>query len=572
MLGNQIPRDFLEPTATAPRVAILGAGINGVALARELLLNGVHVCLIELADVCQGTTAYSSRLVHGGLRYLEYGEFALVKESVTERDRLLKLAPEFVRPIELFIPLTNRLGGIVGAPGRFMGWRWWPGAGSNRPRGEWLVRMGLEMYDLYASGDLPGHTALRVGSYNAPPVNPQVYRSLCKYFDAQVMYPERLVWSMLHDCRRIAADGQVLFTLLTHTQARLNGRQLVVESAAPHDGETAQALTVETIVNATGAWVDATLAKLPIPSERLIGGTRGTHLFLFHQQLHEILGGKGIYAEAEDGRPIFVLPLGDCVMVGTTDEPFDGPPETAVATEAEIAYLLRALGSVFPQVAVPRSDVNFHGCGVRPLPYVDKKTSAGAITRRHWLHRHEDASLPLVSVIGGKLTTCRSLAEEATAQILGWLNKTVVANSRERVLPGNARDNEQLVIDWASLAHQSGLSHASVEHAWSLLGTMTPQVLSDALANQRGLLPGMQMPESVAQFAIEHEQAATLEDLVERRLMLLYHRDITRPALQRLAQMLIDAGRMPAEDLDAAVEQCIARLARHYGKQVSESK
>jgi glycerol-3-phosphate dehydrogenase len=453
-----------------------------------------------------------------------------------------------------------------------MGWRWWPGAGSNRPRGEWLVRMGLEMYDLYASGDLPGHTALRVGSYNAPPVNPQVYRSLCKYFDAQVMYPERLVWSMLHDCRRIAADGQVLFTLLTHTQARLNGRQLVVESAAPHDGETAQALTVETIVNATGAWVDATLAKLPIPSERLIGGTRGTHLFLFHQQLHEILGGKGIYAEAEDGRPIFVLPLGDCVMVGTTDEPFDGPPETAVATEAEIAYLLRALGSVFPQVAVPRSDVNFHGCGVRPLPYVDKKTSAGAITRRHWLHRHEDASLPLVSVIGGKLTTCRSLAEEATAQILGWLNKTVVANSRERVLPGNARDNEQLVIDWASLAHQSGLSHASVEHAWSLLGTMTPQVLSDALANQRGLLPGMQMPESVAQFAIEHEQAATLEDLVERRLMLLYHRDITRPALQRLAQMLIDAGRMPAEDLDAAVEQCIARLARHYGKQVSESK
>jgi glycerol-3-phosphate dehydrogenase len=148
----------------------------------------------------------------------------------------------------------------------------------------------------------------------------------------------------------------------------------------------------------------------------------------------------------------------------------------------------------------------------------------------------------------------------------------VVANSRDRVLPGNARDNEQLVIDWASLAHQSGLSHASVEHAWSLLGTMTPQVLSDALANQRGLLPGMQMPESVAQFAIEHEQAATLEDLVERRLMLLYHRDITRPALQRLAQMLIDAGRMPAEDLDAAVEQCIARLARHYGKQVSESK
>src|SRR5690606_18525161 len=123
----------------------------------ELLLNRVSVVIADAHDTCYGATAYSSRLIHGGLRYLEYGEFDLVRESIEERDRLLRLAPEYVRPLELFIPTSGLASGLIGSIGRFMGWNWWPGARTLRRRGKWLVQWGLEIYDLYSGDALPRH-------------------------------------------------------------------------------------------------------------------------------------------------------------------------------------------------------------------------------------------------------------------------------------------------------------------------------------------------------------------------------------------------------------------------------
>jgi glycerol-3-phosphate dehydrogenase len=557
---------------SSPTVLILGAGINGVAIARELLLNRVNVALIDARDICFGATAYSSRLIHGGLRYLEYGEFDLVRESVEERDRLLRLAPEFVRPLELFIPTSNLTGGIVGSIGRFMGWKWWPGARGGRRRGKWLVQMGLEMYDLYAGAALPRHRAMKAGAYNSPPVNRRAFSSVCRYFDAQVQYPERFVFSMLHDCRKIAVEQERQFELHTYREARLEGGRVRLErstAAEEPSGERVAPFSPDAIINATGAWVDRTLASLPQPSQRLIGGTRGTHLFLFHAELREMLHGKGVYVEAEDGRPIFILPLGECVLVGTTDEPFEPLPETAVASEADIAYLLRAVKLVFPQANVRESDVNFHGCGVRPLPFVaGKRTSA--ITRRHILHRHEDAPLPLWSVIGGKLTTARSLADETARTVLDAVGSPHVADSRERRFPGNQMQPAKLSVDWAQLARQHGLTHDSVHHVWSLVGTETPAVLGENPSDTSGLLPDVQLPERFARWTIRNEWVTTLDDLVERRLMLLYHQRLTWRCLRRLAEMLVEEGKLGEQVVDRAVEATVVRLKNHFGKRVDD--
>ncbi len=136
------------------------------------------------------------------------------------------------------------------------------------------------------------------------------------------------------------------------------------------------------IVNATGAWVDETLARLHVPARRMMGGTKGSHLFTFNPRLKQLLAGDGIYAEARDGRPIFITPLAECVLIGTTDERFEGPPEKALATDAERDYLLEPVNTILPDAALTAADVDFHYSAVRPLPYVDASTPA-AITRRH---------------------------------------------------------------------------------------------------------------------------------------------------------------------------------------------
>ena len=201
------------------------------------------------------------------------------------------------------------------------------------------------------------------------------------------------------------------------------------------DGEPVAVLRPSAVVNATGSWADDALDSLSVPStRRLIGGTKGSHFVTFHAGLRHALGGAGIYAEAADGRPIFILPWQRGALVGTTDVPFDGDASQARATEQELEYLLGAVNSVFPACRLERTDVSLHYAGVRPLPFVDKSTPA-AITRRHWVQNHS-GSPPVFSIIGGKLTTCRSLAEQAVATVFAQTNRQPTANSRARPILG----------------------------------------------------------------------------------------------------------------------------------------
>jgi glycerol-3-phosphate dehydrogenase len=558
-------------TGKRQEVLILGGGINGAAIARELAINAVPVTLVESADLAFGATAYSSRLIHGGLRYLEYGEFDLVRESLAERTRLLQLAPQYVRPLELFIPVENRLGGLGKSAGRFTGLdRWW--RGTSRPRGLWLVEAGLWLYDRYARDPtLPRHRAWQLGTPGTPPVDARRYRWLCSYFDAQIRFPERFVLALLADAAAAAAGLGQRLDVWTYHQARLQGRH--VEVIDTQNGAVVRTFEPSAIVNATGAWVDLTLERLGVPSPRLMAGTKGSHLVSYKQALRQALGRRGIYAEADDGRPVFVLPFGPACLIGTTDIPYSGDPADAVASPAEIEYLLQTVNELFPQVGLTPQDIELHYCGVRPLPATAAAT-AGAVTRRHSIEEQRGSPIPLFSVIGGKLTTCRSLAETTADMLLARLGRQRIADSRARVVPGGEgypHAEEELDVRCAALERAYGLTPESMHQMWALLGTRAEPVLKQLGRELRPdrLLAGTQLPESLAAWSVRHEHARRLGDLVERRLMLLYHRGLPRACLDQLADVLVAEGKLAASDRAEAVDAEARRLNDHFGKRLT---
>jgi glycerol-3-phosphate dehydrogenase len=510
-------------------ILILGGGINGAAAARELSLNGVSVWLVDTADLAFGATAYSSRLIHGGLRYLEFGEFSLVKESVIERGRLLKLAPQLVKPLRLYIPVRNRWGGLTQAAGKFLGLPL--GSKKTVHRGLRVIQLGLWLYDRYAKeSGLPPRSLHRPGEPGVPAVDRNIARWLWAYYDAQIVYPERLVISLLADAQEIARQKGLNFRVLTYHQAMLQGTTVQVRPLDRDASAPTEVIEPAAIINATGAWVDQTLARLPLPSRRLMGGTKGSHFVTYQRTLRELLGGEGVYTEAPDGRPVFLLPFGEGTLVGTTDIPFEGDPAAAVATEEELEYLLGVVNDVFPAAGLAREDITMHQCGVRPLPYVDARTPA-AITRRHQLVWNEDSPVPLVSLVGGKLTTCRSLAEETAAAVIGRLGGTVQQTSRDRIIPPTPFEKR------ADLTNDS----------------------------DEPCIAGTQLPLALAEWAITSEWATRVEDIVERRLMLHFSPTLTRQSLVDIAEVMVETGRLKANEVASAVQRCETRLKEHFG-------
>jgi len=565
-----------ERVAAETMVVVLGAGINGAALARELLLSGVRVIVVEADDVACGATAWSTRLVHGGLRYLEYGETDLVRESLAERDRLVRLAPHLVRRLGFLLPVRGRWGGLVAASARLLGFESAARAFRGRGRGGIAVGIGLSLYDALAAGSgWPRHRSVVTGSPGLPAVDARAFPRAAVYADAQMLFPERFTVELLVDAGRIALEQGAAFSLFTHAcAAPTAGGGLRVSTAA---GDVVD-LQPAAIVNATGAWVDRTRAEiLPESAGRLIGGTQGSHLILAAPTLREALGDHGVYAEADDGRPVFVLPFGPrLVLVGTTDIPFAGDPADAKADESEIAYLLAAVGRLFPRVAPARASVLQHYCGVRPLPAADGATPA-SVTRRHMLVRQKDAALPAWSVVGGKLTTCRSLAEQAAAEVLGTLGLPVRATSRERPLPGSLADEVRAacVAEAQRLLAAAGAPAdrvaAAAECTVALFGSRGIEVCRRALRlppTAPRLIAGTDLPTAAVGFAIDEEWVGSLADLVERRLMLSFAETLSRTTLRALADEMIRLGRLPAQTADEEVQREVERLRDRHGKQV----
>jgi glycerol-3-phosphate dehydrogenase len=466
---------------------VIGAGINGAAIAREAAVGGIKTLLVERGDIACGTSSASSRLIHGGLRYLEHLELGLVHESLRERERLLECAPHLVEPLELCIPV-------------YRGAR----------RGRWQIGVGLALYDWLSAGkSLPSRRAFSRDELLAhmPGLNPDGLVGGASYYDAQVRYPERLV---VENVRDAVAHGAALATYTRVTRIRVErGRATGVEwqTASGRGGATAPL-----IVNAAGPWVDEVLG--PIRHTRLIGGTKGSHIVV---PAFPGAPRSGVYVEAgADHRPFFILPWNDLLLIGTTDERYDGDPAAATIDARERAYLVGETERVFPGAAGLAQRVLYTHTGVRPLPH-QPRGAEGAITRRHIIRRHR-AARGLYSLVGGKLTTHRALAEDVLHKLRHELPRRVDrALTRRRPLPGALAAAERAEL-LAELRGRFGERQA--QRLWRVYGKLAADVA--ALATRAELAAPLGQSEVLTAelvYALTVEWAATLEDVLQRRCM-----------------------------------------------------
>lgn len=581
-------------------VLILGAGINGAAVARDLAINGIPVCIVDTSDVAGGATSRSSRLIHGGLRYLEYRDTALVCESLLERERMLKLAPQFVKPLRLTIPVKRRFGGLWAGFVRFSGLAR-TSFGKHllklgcSPRGLLAIKAGLMMYDRLARSDaLPSHdvrNTTRLTPHSQPGIkNTETestrgqFRWLCSYSDAQITFPERFVLAMLEDARRAAQETGSMFAVLPYHKAVASESSSEISIVPVEDNQPAResrsnrTIVPFTIINATGAWGDRTLETLGVREKQLFAGTKGSHLFTSHSPLVDVLNGNGIYAEANDGRLVFILPGAGGVLIGTTDEPFHDDPGHAVATPDEVDYLLNMVSEVFPNIGLTSDHVSMHHAGVRPLPKCDGDT-ASAIPRGHSIEKSTLNGIPVLTLVGGKLTTCRSLAEEVCHSICSMQNQKRSHDTTVRPIPGanNVDQDSPSAEQLTELAMQYNLHVNQVAVVWPLIGNRFDEVFASrengsesekSTHHDEDSLSGTTIPKSFVRWSINREWCTQLDDLVERRLMLIFHSTVCQATLEELATELVNAGKLEASRIDAETERAAQRLQKFYGKTV----
>lgn len=376
-------------------VVIIGAGINGAGIARDAAMRGLKVLLIDKGEIGGGTTSASTRLIHGGLRYLEHFEFGLVCKSLRERETLLKIAPHLVRSLAITIPIYKQ-----------------------SQRGPATIRAGMILYDLLSWGkSLPRHRMLSREETlrQLPGLNPDGVLGSALYYDAQVEFPERLVMENVVAAREL---GTVVFEHTPVTKLVVEDGRVSAVQFVTTDGKTNSA-RARLVINATGPWIDRLLERAPVESPKLIGGTKGSHIVV---PPFPTAPANAIYLEARsDGRPVFIIPWNGNYLIGTTDVRFEGDPDEVRCEPWEVEYLLGETRFAFPKGQLTPDDIVLMYSGVRPLPVTSDKDEQ-SITRRHFIREHPRLS-NMFSIVGGKLTTYRSLAEECVDLIFRKLGR-----------------------------------------------------------------------------------------------------------------------------------------------------
>ena len=501
-------------------LAVIGAGVNGAGIARDAALRGLRVVILDQGDVCSGTSAWSSRLIHGGLRYLEYGEIPLVYESLHERRTLRRIAAHLVTPVRITIPVYD-----------------------GARRGAWLVRLGMLAYDLLSLGkEMPGHDMLSRKELlrEAPGLNPEGLRAGARYYDAQVRYAERLV---LENLLAAAAAGADILTWHRVTGMSIeDGTATSVEWLDTIDG-TRGSVSARVVINAGGPWVDEVLDTAGMTGEQLIGGTKGSHIIVgpFDGAPDDVF-----YVEAAaDGRPFFIIPWNAQYLIGTTDIRYDEPLDEVRASKEEISYLLSETNRVFPSAKLDRSHIHYAYAGVRPLPQRTKGPES-AITRKHIIRRNTKIAGNLVSIVGGKLTTYRSLAEQAVDAAGKLLQRSLPkCRTADTPLPGGWGLQETT----SSLQAIAGPGDACKARLLAIYGRRAQSLaaFAESTCGFDTIDASATVLAAEVPFAIREEFARTLTDIVFRRLMIGLDADQGRPMYERIAELAAEESGWPAE-------------------------
>lgn len=504
-------------------VIVVGGGINGIGVFHDLAHQGLRVLLVEMNDFCSGCSSAPSRMIHGGLRYLENGEFSLVRESLVERDRLLRNAPHLVRPLPTTVPIERLASGLGNAALNFLGF-----TGRPRPRGALPIKLGLMLYDgiTRAGRVLPRHRFRGRAATRAafPALRPSI-RFSATYYDAWISHPERLGIELIGDA--MARNPQAM--ALNYARLAQTGGGLVLT-----DDETGTTLRVSArmIVNATGAWIDDSAATLGARlNERLVSGTKGSHLILENPALMAALNGQMIYFEHSDGRVCIVFPYLGRVLAGSTDLRVNTAGRTACSIE-ERDYILGTLQDLFPSIPILPGQIVYSYAGIRPLP-VSNADFTGRISRGHTVRRLHGA-VPQIGMIGGKWTTYRAFAEETVDAVLAELGRSRQASTRDMTIGGGEGFSEDLV---AGLAASRGLDADRAAHLVDLYGARAAAV-ADFCGPDDRRLPGVQMTEGEVTWAVRNEQALHLADVLQRRSPLAIRGLLSLPLVAATARVM----------------------------------
>jgi glycerol-3-phosphate dehydrogenase len=461
---------------------IVGGGVNGAGIARDAAGRGLSVVLVEQADLASHTSSASSKLIHGGLRYLEYAEFRLVREALSERERLLGIAPHIIWPLEFVLPHAPHL------------------------RPAWVIRAGLLLYDhLGRRRRLPASRGLSIAGHPAGRVLRPEYRRGFSYADCWVE-DSRLVVLNAADAAR---HGAIIRTRTKLLRARPQGGHWRAETGG---GEIA----AHAIVNAAGPWVAEVLSeRLGRPVEKGVRLIQGSHIVV--KRLHQ--GEYAFILQNPDGRIVFVVPFEQRFsLIGTTDVPFSGDPGHIAISAEETVYLCDSVNRYF-RTPISPDDVVWSYAGVRPL-FDDHAKDARAITRDYVLDLEEgDGIPPLLSVYGGKITTYRKLAEHALEKLAPFFPQMSGRWTKDAALPGG---------DLPDADFSRFLAQLRRRHAWLLedvalgyarrYGARAEELLAGAKSlGDLGRHFGATLYEREARYLIANEWAKDADDILERR-------------------------------------------------------
>ena len=543
-VASTLPPRRLEDHETD--VIVIGGGIAGAGVARDLALRGLGVTLIEKSDFAYGTTSRSSKLIHGGLRYLELFDFGLVRESLRERETLRRLAPHVVKPLPFLVPIYK-----------------------SSSRGLIKVRIGLKLYDWLTPGrDRERYRVMRpIDALSLEPaIRAEGLRGAGYYFDDLLLLPERfclenVLSAARHGARAVNYAEVVEFVrggdgLLSAVRVR----DLVADKVST--------VSARVIVNAAGPWVDEIRARAGVAErgKRIVRTTKGIHCLL--PRLSE----RAIYHSTSDDRMIFVIPWREFSLVGTTDTDFDGDLDRVHATGDEVAYLLGEVRKAVTDRRVTESEVAYTYAGVRPLSYEEGKR-ASDVSRAHKVIAEEGGRF--LSITGTKLTCYRSLAEEVGNRIAARFGRRRSGRTGRLTLDGLDEDvtttEARVGIDVSAEMTASGLGRDTIEMLVATYGRGFRRV-----ADLAGKLPDgrerlcPQNREIVAQLhvAVHEELAVSLQDVLLRRTGIGTSRcqglDCAEAIGQRMAGLAGWSPRRLTAEVDAYRKE-IARSHRFRG-------
>lgn len=488
--------------STTVDVLVIGGGVNGLAVAWSAALSGLSVLVVDKGDWGSGTSSWSSRLIHGGLKYLEKLDIRLVRESLSDREWLLRAAPHLVKPMPFLLPYFS---------------------GGNFPK--IILRLGMVLYDILSlDKSLPWHRnySKKAVLQKWPGIIGDRLRGGSVYYDAQIENSERLCIELMLAAREA---GAITMNHCEVVGLRIENGRVTGANLHDHVSETNFTVDSRLVINVAGAWIDDVLSGTPVGEKTWIGGTKGTHLAVAARENGPT---TAVYFESDDARPMLIIPWKDMYLLGSTDKRISGGFDTLSADQEEIDYILYEVNKIYPDWNLTEQDIHYWYTGVRPLPFVSAARTAD-ISRRHEIHGHRGELEGLLTITGGKLTTFRALSTHVMKKVGKVFNIKPVSISNSS-FPGRPNHGSiQASVD----------SSARVERLDGLYGALADRI-RDRAAKHGSLAeiidPDTGITRAEIQYAVTEEEAVTVADIVARRVCVGLNSDLGESTLHAVAR------------------------------------